>query len=220
MQREVNFNEISDGRKYRADDLAKADCGGCQNCSSCCRGMGNSIILDPFDMENMKTATGLSAQDLLSSALELHVVDHLILPNLKMTTEHECCSFLDEKGRCRIHAYRPGFCRMFPLGRIYENGTFYYFLQTQECKKEKRTKIKIKKWIGIPDIRQYESFICEWHYLLKDLGEHIAAKQDDSYQKQTSLFLLKNFYLTPYEDDDFYSDCSKRISATRRMFHL
>ena len=32
--------------------------------------------------------------------------------------------FLNEQGRCSIHDSRPGFCRLFPLGRFYENGGF------------------------------------------------------------------------------------------------
>ncbi len=50
--------------------------------------------------------------------LELNVVDGIILPNLKMARAEEACSFLDTNGRCTVHAFRPGICRMFPLGRL------------------------------------------------------------------------------------------------------
>ena len=58
---------------------------------------------------------------------------------------------------------RPSFCRLFPLGRFYENGGFKYFLQIHECKKTSRSKIKVKKWIDT-DFRQYEKFVADWHY--------------------------------------------------------
>ena len=50
MLRDIDLNEISDGRLYTANDMVKADCMGCQGCSSCCQGMGDSIVLDPYDM--------------------------------------------------------------------------------------------------------------------------------------------------------------------------
>ena len=50
MLRDIDLNEISDGRLYTANDMVKADCMGCQGCASCCQGMGDSIVLDPYDM--------------------------------------------------------------------------------------------------------------------------------------------------------------------------
>ena len=64
---------------------------------------------------------------LLVEKLELHVVEGIILPNLNMQEREqgkEVCGFLNEEGRCSIHPYRPGICRIFPLGRYYENGSF------------------------------------------------------------------------------------------------
>lgn len=46
MRRNVDLNEISDGKLYTSNDMVKADCYECQGCSACCRGMGKSIILD------------------------------------------------------------------------------------------------------------------------------------------------------------------------------
>ena len=39
MLRDIDLNEISDGRLYTANDMVKADCMGCQGCASCCQGM-------------------------------------------------------------------------------------------------------------------------------------------------------------------------------------
>lgn len=45
MKREVDLNEISDGRLYSSGDMVKVDCHDCEGCSACCQGMGNSILL-------------------------------------------------------------------------------------------------------------------------------------------------------------------------------
>ena len=85
MLRELDFNEISDGKFYQSQDMVRADCGGCKGCSSCCRGMGSSIVLDPLDVHRIASDLGKSFDELLASHLDLQVVDGIILPNLKMT---------------------------------------------------------------------------------------------------------------------------------------
>ena len=105
MKRNVSLAEISDGRLYKASDMVKADCGGCNGCSRCCHGMGNSIILDPYDVYRMTTGMGKSMQELLAASVELNVVDGVILPNLKMQGTKEACAYLDEEGRCSIHPH-------------------------------------------------------------------------------------------------------------------
>ena len=82
MLRDIDLNEISDGRLYSANDMVKADCMGCQGCSSCCQGMGDSIVLDPYDMYRLCTGLKTAPAALLASSLELGVVDGLILPHL------------------------------------------------------------------------------------------------------------------------------------------
>ena len=96
MLREIDLDKVSDGRLYRSSDMAKTGCNGCNGCSSCCRGMGNSIVLDPMDTHRLCTGLQKSCEELLKSSLELNVVDGVILPNLRMTTEEETCVFLNE----------------------------------------------------------------------------------------------------------------------------
>lgn len=218
MKRNVSLEEISDGRLYTANDMVKADCGDCAGCSACCHGMGESIILDPYDIYRLTTNLEMSFETLLSRYIELNVVDGIILPNLKMAGAQEACGFLDENGRCSIHAHRPGICRLFPLGRYYENGSFQYFLQTYECKKENRTKVKVKKWIDTPNLKQYEWFVNDWHEFLMKL-EKRAMDTEEAAAKQISMFLLQNFYIQPYDrSKDFYPQYEERMKAAEKIF--
>ena len=214
MERTIDLQEISDGKRYGANDMVRADCGDCAGCSACCRGMGSSIVLDPLDAYRLSEGLKMSFGELLSGPIELSVADGIILPNLKMAGEEEKCFFLNEAGRCQIHAFRPGFCRMFPLGRIYENGSFQYFLQVHECKKENRAKVKVKKWLDTPDLARYESFVNEWHYFVKKLQDALKEPQTREKAKPVSMALLKVFYLTPYQSgEDFYEQFSRRMRA-------
>ena len=115
MKRDIDMNEVSDGKLYTSNDLVKADCGGCQGCSACCRGMGTSIILDPMDIFRLCCGLQTDFSGLMVDKIELNIVDGLILPNLKMAGSEETCVFLNAEGRCSIHTLRPGICRLFPL---------------------------------------------------------------------------------------------------------
>ena len=66
MKRQIDINEISDGRLYGPNDMVKADCGDCEGCSACCCGMGSSIVLDPFDMYHITTGLQTDFQHLMN----------------------------------------------------------------------------------------------------------------------------------------------------------
>lgn len=219
MKRNVSLEEISDGKLYDANDLVKADCGGCAGCSACCHGMGNSIILDPMDVVRLAEGTGKTAEGLLAEGyLELNVVDGIILPNLKMTGTAEACAFLSPEGRCSIHPFRPGICRLFPLGRYYEKNTFRYFLQTHECPKSNRTKIRVRRWIDTPELQKYETYISDWHYFLEDVQGCLEQMEDETEVKNVNLYLLKLFYLKPYSGmSDFYQVFYDRLKQVREV---
>ena len=208
MLREVSMEKISDGKLYGPNDMVRAGCDDCKGCSACCRGMGTSIVLDPYDMHRMVTGLKMTAAALLGAYLELNVTDGIVQPNIRMAGEGEQCLFLDEGGRCSIHPYRPGICRLFPLGRIYDGkGGFQYFLQVHECKKEKRTKVKVRKWMDTPDGASYDKFIADWHYFLLDLQQKLTAENS----RKISMYVLQQFYLTPYENEDFYGSFDTRL---------
>lgn len=220
MKREVSLEEISDGKLYTSNDMVKADCGDCEGCSACCHGMGESIVLDPLDIYRLTTNLEVSFEALLAQYIELNVVDGVILPNLKMAGPQEACGFLNGQGRCSIHPHRPGICRLFPLGRYYEDGVFQYFLQVHECKKENRTKVKVKKWIDTPNLKSYEAFVNDWHNFLVKMQER-AVESDDATAKQISMFILQNFYMKPYDrSKDFYPQYEERMSAAKLIFHI
>lgn len=181
--------------------------------------MGHSVILDPYDIYRLQAGLGKDLQQLLAEeAAELHVVDGVILPNLKMKGREERCVFLDEEGRCSIHGSRPGLCRLFPLGRYYENGDFRYFLQVNECTASNRTKVKVSKWIDTPDQERYHRFLCRWRGLLNDLEKAVDGREDSEEAKRLNLILLQTFFMQKYEtENDFYEQFEERISTFMTM---
>lgn len=218
MERDIDMKEVSDGRLYGLRDMVKADCGGCEGCSDCCESMGSTIILDPYDVWRLTKGLKVTFDELLQGKLELNVAEGIILPNMKTDGESERCGFLDEKGRCSIHALRPGLCRIFPLGRYYENGSFQYFLQVHECKKEPKRKVKVQKWIDTPDVKRNERFILDWHYFLKDLTARLEAADSQEYRKTVNLYILKSFYQKPWDSErDFYEQFYERLGEAKGL---
>ena len=218
MERDIDMKEVSDGRLYGLRDMVKADCGGCEGCSDCCESMGSTIILDPYDVWRLTKGLKVTFDELLQGKLELNVAEGIILPNMKTDGESERCGFLDEKGRCSIHALRLGLCRIFPLGRYYENGSFQYFLQVHECKKEPKRKVKVQKWIDTPDVKRNERFILDWHYFLKDLTARLEAADSQEYRKTVNLYILKSFYQKPWDSErDFYEQFYERLGEAKGL---
>lgn len=221
MRRNVTLEDISDGNLYEANDMVKADCQDCQGCCDCCQGMGDSVILDPYDVNRLCRGLGKKPEELLNEVLELGIVDGNILPHLTMKGEKESCVFLNEEGRCSIHEIRPGFCRLFPLGRYYTEDGFKYILQIHECKKNNRSKIKVKKWLDTPDLKKYEQFVLAWHNFLIDVQEIFYQTEDETLVKNLNMYVLSRFYYTPYiGEEDFYQQFYQRLEEAEKLLSL
>ena len=205
MLREIDIDEISDGKRYKAGDMAKIDCNDCAGCSYCCHAMCDTIILDPYDIYMLEKAVKKSFEALIANELELNVEEGLILPNIRMQPQTEGCGFLSTEGRCTVHDFRPGFCRLFPLGRIYENDSFTYFIQKDECPYPSKSKVKIKKWLGIENLPEYERYILHYHNLCKKLIKGFSEDSSDSAIKSANMLFLNTLFVPDYDTEaSFY----------------
>lgn len=211
-----DLNEISDGKIYDNNDMVRAACNDCEGCHACCENMGTSIVLDPLDVWRLAAATGKNFETLMEEAIELNVVEGLILPNLKMTGRMERCAFLNEAGRCSIHAMRPGLCRVFPLGRIYEEQSIRYFLQPEACQKQGRSKVKVSKWLDTPELKKNEQFLLTWHGFRKNMERRLRDETDERTARTVNLFVLNLFFVKPYDvERDFYAQFEERMEQAR-----
>ena len=113
-------------------------CADCEGCSECCRSTADTIILDPQDMYLLSKGTGKVFTDMIEREIEIRLVDG----------EEEHCLFLTDRGRCSIHAFRPGLCRLYPMGRYYTEGGFRYILQKNGCTGRVKTDVRLSDWLG------------------------------------------------------------------------
>lgn len=225
MERNVDLKEISDGKLYGLNDMVKACSNNCEGCSSCCHGMGDTITLDPLDICRLKMGLSRSFEELLAHGVHLGVVNGIIRPSLMMTTdEDERCVFLNEQGWCDIHGFRPGLCRLFPLGRVYEEDGMKYILLANECYRENRTKVKVRKWIDTPNIGEYEKFLTEWHNFLKEMQAAVESSQDQEYIKRMNMTMLQLFFVQDFavmgeevSEELFYLQFRDRLKQMRNV---
>ncbi len=207
---------------YGNNDMVKVGCHDCIGCSDCCQDMGQSIWLDPYDVWQLTTHCQKTFEELMTKEVELHVEDGLILPNIRMVGDGvPKCSFLSEEGRCTVHDVRPGFCRLFPLGRNYEDGKLTYFLLEGACPAPNKSKVKINKWLNVPRLKEYEQFLIQWHALTKSLRCFYGQNQEnEALIKAINMQFLQIFYLTPYTSEDFYPQFRERMGKIQTFFPM
>ena len=89
----------------------------------------------------------------------------------------------------------------------------------------------MKKWIDLPDLKQYEQFVTDWHYYLKELNEKLVlaeAAQAKAAQatavpaegesgglqlrRNAVMTVLNRFYREAYDqNEDFYQQFYQRL---------
>ena len=220
MLRNVSLEDISDGRMYTENDLVRVDTNSCKGCQTvCCQNMGSTIVIDPYDCYKLTTGLGKTFEQLTMNELELNVVDGIIMPK-----SDGRCAFLREDNLCNIHTIRPGICRMFPLGRYWEDEThFKYIVQKGECNKDNLSKIKLKKWLGIEGLVEYDSYIVRWHEYVKLLQAALPGLSENNV-KILNTFNLRVFYMTTYagcaDDKAFYAEFDRRLAMAKEKLGL
>ena len=216
-----------DGKKYGIDDEAPIGCDDCCGCSSCCHEMGDTVIQDPYDLwlftSNMRLAGGakVTFEILVSDdgPWELSVHDGVIMPNIKMVEEGRC-PFLNSNGRCTIHRFRSGLCRLFPLGRGFEeDGTISYYVLNSKigCEKLKGagSNVAINEWLGIEDIDRYEAFQSRWHALKKRIAL-LVMHSDEHESREINAQFLDVFYVRGY-GSDFFREIDERMNTYEKV---
>ena len=134
-----------------------------------------------------------------------------------MNDDDKKCSFLNNEGRCNIHSKRPNICRLFPLGRVYQDDDFKYFLQVGNCSKNDLKEIGVKEWIGIDNYEENRLFILEWHKFIKALTFRLKFVRDELEIKNMNQIVLDNFYNINF---DFYNEFNKRLPKVKSLLGI
>ena len=196
-------------------------------------------------MYQLCLGAGKSFTDMIEREIEIRLVDGLILPNLmqhheelpdradengnalsaadepekpgSLALQGDHCPFLSAAGRCTIHPFRPGMCRLYPMGRYYpEQGAgFVYILQKDECVERDKTPVLLRDWLGVEDLARYEAYIADWHGFKKRAESAVKGLTDRS-RGSVTRYLLQIFFVHPYDTQmDFYPQYAARMEVCR-----
>ena len=85
--------------------------------------------------------------------------------------------------------------------------------------KTDRQKIKVRKWLDIPELDQYEKFANDWHYFLKDVAASLRKENaSDGTIKQINIYVLKEFYMRGFgEEVSFYAQFEQRLKEVKAV---
>jgi Fe-S-cluster containining protein len=112
----------TEARVLTESDLLQLTCGAAGCSSTCCKATA-PIVLNPYEIARICKATHLSYEDLL----DILDTDRAKGFPLVMLPRDPACHFWTATG-CRIYEARPLACRLFPLGRVFENDRSYIVL--------------------------------------------------------------------------------------------
>ena len=221
MKTNVDLSTLSDGKIYELFDLAPTDTQGCTGCSECCHGIGETAQLNPYDVYAIGKALNLQFDDLINYRIQIQPFNRFKMPYLKMMGSNERCSFLNNSGRCEIHAHRPDVCRLFPLGRAYSQDDFAYFFQPDACVKTDLLPITVSKWISIDRYEENRVFLLNWRQVLKAFDFKLRFVYDTA-EKET---LMNDFLAAFYGDllaseDDFYGAYYKALPEAKKKLGI
>ena len=197
MLHKVHLDEVSDGKIYERRDMVRLGCGDCEGCSECCKTVGDSIVLDPYDFALLSAELGLDTAGLGAKYTSFAPVGAMVLPHL-VIDEGKGCRLLSADGRCTIHKARPGMCRLFPLARIYEDDRVTYIHQIHECPKKPNKKVRVEEFIGIPNMAAYERYLLVWDQFRKNYEQILTPDISTEALEEQTKFILTFFYLTPF----------------------
>lgn len=112
----------SESAPLEGGDLIELSCG-TEGCPSNCCLNGPPIVLNPYEIDRICAAAGLSYEDLL----DIVDTDRAKGFPLVLLPRDPACHFRSGNG-CRIYGARPLACRLFPLGRVFEGGRSHIVL--------------------------------------------------------------------------------------------
>lgn len=172
----------------------------CQKCGYCCD--HTLIELSPFDIRNICTELKITTTDFHQQYSVYNFVEY---PKCVLKNRPHCPF---KKGVCTIYPSRPIRCRLYPLGRVFQEEEVIYVLPEENCIGfDSGRKQTIAEWLEREGINEHNDLTNEWNRFL------IKVKERNLDKVQTVIF-KKVFYDF---DDHLIMKYRKRMRAENSL---
>lgn len=117
-------------RRLDEEEIFRFDCTP-DRCDLRCCTTGHPLVLNPFEIGRISRVTGLSFETLYEDYFETTRDPVTGMPLMTINRE-KGCRFLKDRS-CTVYTARPLVCRLFPLGKFYDEGFRYVLLSKNPC---------------------------------------------------------------------------------------
>lgn len=200
----------------------------CQRCGKCCRGIQDSLMLEPIDVFHLarflhETDNSISCPDDFlekyahASAIEGNYPVYLI----NTVGDDASCVFLDNENHCTVYGGRPLVCRMFPFGVApgIKGSDFRFYICEDHSHHFGTGQVIAKNWISDNFSKEARAFIRMETALLADIGKPLARLSAEAYGEKA--FLLLYYLYSKYDlDKPFIAQYEQNCTEIRSLFDV
>jgi uncharacterized protein len=140
----------------------------CTKCGKCC---DQTIIhLYPFDIKLICDNLGISV-DGFHQKYSMFKLDENNIYRCALRNKPKC-PFKKEDNTCGIYNFRPIRCRLFPVGRFYDDEKILYLLSNFPSPGfDSNKKQSFEQWVNDQGVSLYDKLATDWNRFLINLKE-------------------------------------------------
>ncbi len=202
MRQIIDFNK--DMQEKKLHNTFKFRC--VKGCKECCS--MNDVALYPFDIMQICQRLNITSHEFHQRYSRFWFDSKAKVLRCYLKTS-PVCVFFDEG--CKIYDSRPARCRLFPLGRMFnQDDTIQYYIPKEKCigfdSKQKHT---IQSWLDSCGIKEKDFMIKEWTQFIIEMKNNPKLPLTDKF---FMMFFQKIFY-------DFDNDLHEVTQETKDQYN-
>ena len=218
------FEELQRGNvdvlKDKLMTLDSEFCFECDGCGRCCRNQ-DTILLSPRDIYNVAKSLHLTMKQVIERYTDVYIGRNSRVPVVHLLEgPNKACPFL-KGNQCSVHAAKPVVCALYPLGRIYidGSGSARYFLQDINCGKHTK-RHTVRSWLATFGIPEQDIYFQQWSQVLSEWGQFIRHAEEHTVPAPVCWLIWNELYMWLYAkydmNQDFMTQFERNMNVLRQ----
>lgn len=219
------FEELQRGNldvlKDKLMTLDSEFCFECDGCGRCCRNQ-DTILLTARDIYHIARSLHLTMEEVIRLYTEVYIGRNSKVPVVHLLSNgpNRTCPFLRDD-RCIVHAAKPVVCALYPLGRIYidGSGSARYFLQDTNCGKNTK-RHTVRSWLNAFGIPEQDRFFLQWNQAIAEWGQLVRLAEERATDSALCQLIWNILQVWLYEKYDTSQDFMRQFDANMEQLDL